>query len=234
MGHTIGKLAELKADTFAERRKRKKYHDTLGEHLHHFHDDYELFRKIVKTLYPEAEETEIQKYAVQIESSGDRSKGFGIWIEGYGKHAEQVPAWEYPKLSLFYRLLTALTAMKHHLDIEDAYRALSVELPKRLSHRVSRPDEIDEIEKKVEELVKEGLIPEFSKRDVVDLAKELSEIVYEIFPDKESILKHRERILKQTREDRSWGVKDKGLGDYWYEVVLRDVLKKHSKKSPKL
>ncbi|WP_157255015.1 hypothetical protein [Palaeococcus ferrophilus] len=139
-----------------------------------------------------------------------------------------MPAWEYPKLSLFYRLLTSLTAMKHNLDLEDAFRALSVELPKRLGHRVPKPEEIDELEKKVNELVQEGLLPETAKQDVVDLAKELSQIVYEVFPDKKSVLKHREKILTQINKDRSWGVKGKSLGDYWYEVVLEDVLKKHS------
>lgn len=118
--------------------------------------------------------------------------------------------------------------MKHNLDLEDAFRALSVELPKRLGHRVPKPEEIDELERKVNELVQEGLIPETAKQDVVDLAKELSQIVHEVFPDKESVLKHREKILKQTNRDRSWGVKGKSLGDYWYEVVLEDVLKKHS------
>ncbi|NJE06092.1 hypothetical protein E3E36_08060 [Thermococcus sp. M36] len=210
-------------------KEEKKYHDALDEHLPHFHDDYALFRKIVKAIYPEAKETDIQKYGVIISSDGRRGKGFGIWIEGYGKHAEEVPAWEYPKLSLFYRLLTALTAMKHNLDIENAYRALSVELPKRLGHRVPKPEEIQEVEKTINKLVREGMLPERAKEDVIDLAKELSQIVYEAFPNKESVLEHRERIKKQIRRDESWGVKDKGLGDYWYEVVLEDVLKKHSK-----
>lgn len=139
-----------------------------------------------------------------------------------------MPAWEYPKLSLFYRLLTSLTAMKHNLDLEDAFRALSVELPKRLGHRVPRPEEIDELERKVNELVQEGLLPETAKQDVVDLAKELSQIVYEVLPDKEVLLEYDKKILKQVRKDRSWGVKGKTLGDYWYEVVLEDVLKKYS------
>ncbi|MBP1912528.1 hypothetical protein [Thermococcus stetteri] len=210
-------------------KEERKYYDLLGAHLTHFFADYALFRKIVKAIYPEAKETDIQKYSVAITSNGRRGKAFGIWIEGYGKHAEEVPAWEYPKLSLFYRLLTALTAMKYNLDIENAYRALSVELPKRLGHRVPKPEEINEIERTVNELVREGMLPERAKRDVIDLAKELSQIVYELFPRKESALEHREKVIKQIKKYRKWGIEEHDLGVYWYEVVLEDVLKKHSK-----